>query len=151
MGRVSARSIPLRFRLQWEVHATGEAQMTRYFNREIEKDTRRSLRKTMTPAEVKLWQRIRHQQLGGYKFRRQYSVGPYILDFHCVEAKLAIEVDGESHYLSGASERDRSRQDFIEKFSIRFLRFTNVDIHENLDGVIELILRALNDLSLERS
>ena len=116
--------------------------MTRFFNREGEKEKRRGLRKTMPPAEVILWQRIRTQQLG-YKFRRQYSVGSYVIDFYCAQEKLAIELDGESHYVEGASERDKQRQEFIEKFGIRFLRFTYVDIYENIDGVLHVIVEEL--------
>ena len=96
----------------------------------------------MPPAEVHLWQRLRQQQLG-HKFRRQYSVGTYVLDFYCVEAKLAIELDGESHYVAGAKDRDEPRQRFIERFAIRVLRFTNTEIYENLEGVLEVILQAL--------
>ncbi len=120
--------------------------MTRYFNREGEKEKRRVLRTTMPPAEVILWQRIRGQQLG-YKFRRQYSVGPYVIDFCCVQEKLAIELDGESHYAEGASERDKKRQEFIENFGIRFLRFTNVEIYDNIEGVLQVIVDTLNSAS----
>ncbi len=116
--------------------------MTRIFNREDEKELRRGLRKTMPPAEVILWQRLRGQQLG-YKFRRQYSVGSYVIDFYCAQEKLAIELDGESHYVEGASERDNKRQDFIEEFHIRFLRFTNVDIYDNIEGVLQVIVETL--------
>ncbi|MBL8823320.1 MAG: endonuclease domain-containing protein [Planctomycetia bacterium] len=116
--------------------------MTRYFNREGEKEKRRVLRSTMPPAEVILWQRIRGQQLG-YKFRRQFSVGSYVIDFYCAHEKLAIELDGESHFIEGASERDKNRQEFIENFGIRFLRFTNVDIYDNIDSVLQIILKTL--------
>lgn len=109
--------------------------MERYFNLNSQKNSRRSLRKSMPSAEVILWQSIRREQLGGFKFRRQYSVGSYVIDFFCAEAKLAVEVDGESHYAEGAKEKDERRQQFIEGFGIRFLRFTNPDVYENLEGV----------------
>lgn len=117
--------------------------MTRIFNREDEKELRRGLRKTMPPAEVILWQCLRGQQIG-YKFRRQYSVGAYVIDFYCPQMKLAIELDGESHYVDGAEERDKQRQDFIESFGVRFLRFTNVDIYDNIEGVLEQIVQVLS-------
>jgi very-short-patch-repair endonuclease len=97
----------------------------------------------MPQAEVMLWARLRGKNLNGWKFRRQYSVGPYIVDFYCVESKLAIEIDGESHFVEGAEEYDRRRQVFIESIGIRFLRITNTDVYENLDGVLETIMQQL--------
>jgi very-short-patch-repair endonuclease len=117
--------------------------MTQFFNRSNEKDLRRRLRKEMPKAEVLLWCQIRGRQLLGLKFRRQYSVGPYCIDFYCTEAKLAIKIDGESHFEASAAQYDKDRQRFIESFGIRFLRVTNVDIYENLDGVLETIAKAL--------
>lgn len=75
----------------------------------------------------------------GVKFRRQYSVGSYIIDFYSPEIKLAIEVDGDSHFEHQAIKYDRERQSFIENFGIQFLRFTNIDIYKNLHGVLEEI------------
>ena len=89
----------------------------------------------MPLAEVILWGRLRGRQLGGYKFRRQYSVEHFVIDFYCPELKLAIEVDGDSHYTEGAYLSDRERQIRIESFGIHFLRFTNIEIYENLEGV----------------
>jgi very-short-patch-repair endonuclease len=80
--------------------------LTQYFNRSSEKGVRRRLRKEMPKAEVLLWSRLRARQLLGVKFRRQYSVGPYCIDFHCVEEKLGVEVDGESHFTSEAKLYD---------------------------------------------
>ena len=120
--------------------------MERFFNLESAKENRRALRKSMPSAEVILWQSIRREQLGGFKFRRQYSVGSYVIDFFCAEAKLAIEVDGESHYVEGAKEKDDRRQQIIEGFGIRFLRFTNPDVYDNLDGVLETIYSTLKEI-----
>ncbi len=64
----------------------------------------------MPVAERLLWSRLRGKLIAGYKFRRQYSVESFVIDFYCPQAKLAIEVDGESHYRSGAEEYDRLRQ-----------------------------------------
>ena len=119
--------------------------MTEYFNRSSEKEMRRRLRKEMPQAEVVLWTRLRGKQLFGKKFRRQYSVGPYSIDFYCPEVKLAIELDGDSHFTQEAKQYDAQRQQYIESFSIRFLRFTNQDVYENLDGVLEAISLAVQE------
>jgi len=95
----------------------------------------------MPKAEQMVWYFIRNRQLGGYKFRRQYGVGKYVVDFYCPELKLALEIDGDSHFEKGAAEYDRKRQQYIESFGIRFLRFTNLDIYESMDGVAEVILK----------
>lgn len=84
------------------------------------------------------------KQLLGKKFRRQYSVGPYCIDFCCVEIKLAVELDGESHFTPEAKVHDAARQRFIESFGIRFLRFTNVDVYDNLEGVLETLAKAIH-------
>ena len=117
--------------------------MTELFNRSSEKDLKRSLRKELTPAEAELWSRLRRGQLRGHRFRRQYSIGPYCVDFYCVQAKLAIEVDGDTHFTPEAKHYDAQRQRYIEAFGIRFLRFTNVDVYDNPDGVVEAIARAI--------
>ena len=80
--------------------------MTEYFNRPDQKARRSHLRGNMPSAEARLWSKLRGKQILGCKFRRQYSVGPYCLDFYCVEQKLAIELDGDFHFKPGANERD---------------------------------------------
>jgi very-short-patch-repair endonuclease len=90
----------------------------------------------MTEEEIILWSRLKNKKLGGFKFRRQYSVGPFILDFYCPEKKLAIEVDGGGHFTDEAIVADGKRQAFIERFGIRFLRITNTDVRKNLHGVL---------------
>jgi very-short-patch-repair endonuclease len=112
----------------------------RYFNRFTEKENRRELRGADVPAEKKLWSRLRDRQMYGHKFRRQVSVGSFVVDFYCPSLKLAIELDGESHYCSpDAQEADQRRQAFIEALGVRFLRFTNPQIHDELDAVVEAI------------
>ena len=93
----------------------------------------------MPKAEVLVWSRLKGKQMVRFKFRRQYNVGPYVIDFYCPALKLAVEIDGDSHFHQEAEVRDVSRQEFIESFGIRFLRFTNDEVHENLDGVFEAI------------
>ena len=117
--------------------------MTDYFNRSEDKDLRRRLRNDMPPSEVLLWSRLRSRQLLGMKFRREYSVGPYCIDFYCPEIRLAVELDGDSHFTDEAKRYDQDRQDWIESFGMRFLRFTNTDVYENLDGVLHVIATAI--------
>jgi len=100
----------------------------------------------MTKAEFMLWQKLKSKQLEGVKFRRQYGVGQFVIDFYCTELKLAIEVDGESHFQDGAQEYDWERQAFIESVGIRFLRFTNDEVYGNLEGVLERIIQKIGEL-----
>jgi very-short-patch-repair endonuclease len=97
----------------------------------------------MSKADVILWKELSCKQMHGYKFRRQYGVDQYVLDFYCLRLKLATEVDGDSHFMPGAEEQDKTRQEHIEVFGIRFLRFTNADVYENIDGVCHVILTHL--------
>lgn len=107
------------------------------------KRLRKSLRNGATPAEQELWKFLRHSSLGGYKFRRQHSVGRYILDFYCPSCRLAIELDGDSHFTNQAIEYDQERTAFLNALNIRVLRFFNTDVHENLNAVCERILEEL--------
>lgn len=96
------------------------------------------LRKDATEAESRLWAYLRNRQLGGFKFRFQASIGPYSVDFLCVEAALVIEVDGSQHN----EEVDRARTRFLEGEGNRVLRFWNNEVFENLDGVLLAIKTA---------
>ncbi|OGW51445.1 MAG: hypothetical protein A2Y81_07475 [Nitrospirae bacterium RBG_13_43_8] len=120
--------------------------MTRVYNRESEKLKRKMLRENLSQAEVLLWSKLKGKGLNNYKFRRQYSVGKFVIDFYCPKSKLAIEVDGDSHFVEGAKERDRERQTIIETFGITFLRFTNREIYENIDGVLDKIVEHIKIL-----
>ena len=93
----------------------------------------------MPKSEVLLWANLNNKQMHGERFLRQYSVDQYIIDFYCPRLKLAVEIDGDSHYIGEAQEYDKERQSFIEALGIRFLRFTNTDISENIDGVCQTI------------
>ena len=120
--------------------------MTRIYNKTEEKIKRKVLRSSMPRDEVILWSKLKGKKLGGYKFRHQYSVGKFVIDFYCPELRLAVEVDGDSHYVEGAEISDRERQAIIEFFGITFLRFTNWEIYENLDGVLVKIARHTDKL-----
>ena len=119
--------------------------MTRIYNKENTKKTRRRLRGEMPRAEVLLWSKLRNKQLMDLKFRRQFSVGPYLIDFYCPQVKLAIEIDGDSHFGGGAEERDKKRQSFIESYGIEFIRCTNGDVYDNINGVLEEIVRVAQE------
>ncbi len=82
---------------------------------------------------------LRCKQLENCKFRNQYSVDRFVLDFYSPEIKLTIEIDGESHFQQGVAQYDKERQVFIELAGIKFLRFTNQDVYDNLNGVLETI------------
>jgi very-short-patch-repair endonuclease len=113
--------------------------MTEVFNRSQEGDNRRHLRSNMPSSEVILWAKLKGRQLAGCKFRRQYSVGSFVIDFYSPEVKLGIELDGDSHFQEGARAYDEKRTEFISSFGIRVLRFLNADIDASLDGVLEAI------------
>ena len=113
--------------------------MNEYFNQESEKEKRRRLRNAMPDAEVILWSRLKGRQLLGCKFRRQHSVGAFVIDFYSPEIRLAIELDGDSHFREGAREYDEQRTQFIERFGIGIVRILNSDVYDNLDGVLEMI------------
>ncbi|MEJ0064477.1 MAG: endonuclease domain-containing protein [Caulobacteraceae bacterium] len=73
------------------------------------------MRKNLTPPEARLWQALRGRALDGLKFRRQHPIGPFILDFYCVSARLAVEVDGSVHTLGDNPARDDSRDLWLER------------------------------------
>jgi very-short-patch-repair endonuclease len=116
---------------------------TRIHNRKSMKEIRRHLRHSLTPAEATLWKALQGSKLAGKKFRRQHSIGNYVVDFYCPECKLAVELDGEKHFNSMASEYDLRRTEFLSRYSIRVLRFENRTAFEHPEGVLEAIRRHL--------
>jgi very-short-patch-repair endonuclease len=95
------------------------------------------LRANETNAETKLWAALRNRQLEGRKFRRQVPVAAFVVDFYCSEERLAIEVDGPIHDFQ--QEADLLRQQGIEALGIRMLRFTNDELKQNFDLVLQTI------------
>ncbi len=98
-------------------------------------------RKKLTDAEMRLWYFISNKQLLGYKFRRQHVIGEYIADFYCSEASLVIELDGEQHVSN--EDYDLKRTQYIEEKGFKVLRFWNIDVYKNIEGVLEAILAEL--------
>ena len=109
-------------------------------NRTERKELRQNLRNQATPAERILWRALKSCQLEGMKWRRQFGIGPYILDFYCPKLRLAIELDGEPHFTSEGFEYDQKRSEMLELMKeIRIIRFENCLIFDYLDNVLETI------------
>ena len=105
------------------------------------KQHRRHLRQAMTPAEARMWQVLRSNQLQGRKFRRQHSIGPFIVDFYCPQEKIIIELDGEVHNTDQAHEYDAERQAGLQKLGYTVLRYENRRVFEDMDNVLTDIVR----------
>lgn len=103
----------------------------------------RELRKSMTPAEARLWHYLRHRQLGGYYFRRQHPIGRFITDFCCTKARLIVEVDGDVHVMQ--QEYDAARAQWLQERGYRVIRFTNDEVVRQLPAVLESILVACEE------
>jgi len=100
----------------------------------------RQLRANLTDCERLLWRRLRNRQLSGFKFRRQHPLPPYVLDFYCAELGLAIELDGGQHYDEAGQAKDRRRTDYLRRQGLEVRRFSNLDVLQNLDGVLAELL-----------
>ena len=109
------------------------------------KDSSRSLRKRLTYGEAALWKLIKSKQLG-YKFRRQFPINDYVLDFYCIELKLAIEVDGSSHD-ENRHDYDRKRESDLNKLGIKIIRFADYDSRFRTDDVLQSITNYIEGLS----
>lgn len=103
----------------------------------------RALRKNQTDAETLLWQLLRNRQLNNFKFRRQYPIKPYILDFYCHEAKLVIELDGGQHNTQTAISKDNKRTEYLKLQGMKVLRFWNNEVLQNTESVLQEIYSAL--------
>lgn len=101
----------------------------------------RELRHNQTPAEAKLWRFLRAHQTNGVHFRRQHAIGSYIVDFCAPREKLVIELDGSQHLEQ--QEYDNERSEFLQSKGYRVLRFWNNDVMNDLEGVMRVILEAL--------
>lgn len=102
----------------------------------------RKLRKSMTPPEARLWLALRGQAQGGLRFRRQHPIGPFVLDFYCHSAKLAVEVDSELHALGDHPRRDERRDAWMEGRGILTLRIPAREVRDNIERVVDAIVRA---------
>lgn len=109
--------------------------MTKIYNKIEKKETRKILRNNMTEPEKIFWKHVRNKQFFDLKFRRQYSVWRYILDFYCPSIKLCIEIDWDSHIEQ--VEYDKIRNEFINTLWIIVIRYNNLDIMNNIGWVMK--------------
>ena len=100
---------------------------------------RRKLRNALTPAEAMLWGLLKSKQLEGRRFRRQHSIGNYILDFYCTQEKLCIELDGAHHYTPEGMEYDTKRTAYLNSVNINVIRFENSVVFDHSEQVLEEI------------
>ena len=107
-------------------------------------EIRRKLRKSNTPAEDEFWKHIRNGRLFGLKFKRQHSIGNYVVDFYCASHRLIIELDGGIHNLKEQKEKDIERDENLIEMEFTVLRFKNEEIFESLSQVKEKILNTIN-------
>ena len=114
-------------------------QPGRFFNKRCLVERRKKLRGNLTPAEAALWRLLQRSQLDGRKFRRQHSIGPYIVDFYCAEGRLIVELEGSAHDSEQSASRDHARERFLSDAGLGVLRLENRYVFENPDGVLELI------------
>ena len=103
----------------------------------------RNFRRIQTDAEKKLWSILRNRQLTGVKFRRQFSIFKYILDFYAPEYNLGIEADGGQHYEDSGKQRDKIRTRVLSRSGVKISRFSDLDILNNIEGTWEVIQRML--------
>jgi len=108
-------------------------------NESEQKILRKELRSHATPAEAVLWKMLKGRNADGMKFRRQQGIGPYVLDFYCPELRLCVELDGSSHDYK--YEYDEQRTEFLQNQGIRVLRFSNEQVWQGLDFVVDEIVR----------
>ena len=109
----------------------------------LTRDRARALRAAQTDVERSLWQRLRNRQLNGAKFRRQHPIGSYIADFFCLDARLIVELDGSQHGEEYERQPDERRTEYLESQGYRVLRFWNEEVLDNIDGVLETIVKHL--------
>src|SRR5688500_9054297 len=99
----------------------------------------RQMRHEPTPAEARLWRLLRNRRTTGFKFRRQHPVGLYVADFYSASAALVVELDGDTHATEEGIEHDRVRHEYLRGLELEVIRFWNVDLKENEDGVLDRI------------
>ena len=122
--------------------------MRKIFNNRAETSKRQQLRSEMPVAERLLWKHLRNEALG-VKFRRQVSIGAYVVDFYCPSLHLAIEVDGASHAGEAAQSYDEARQSAIESLRVRFIRVSNEDVYRNALDVAASIALVVAEMKAE--
>ena len=123
--------------------------MRKIFNNRDETRKRQQLRNQMPIAERLLWKHLRNEKLG-VKFRRQVSIGKYVVDFYCPSLHLAIKVDGESHAGETAQAYNEARQSAIESLGVRFIRVSNEDVYRSALDVTASIALVVVEMKAKR-
>ncbi|MFD2578731.1 endonuclease domain-containing protein [Novosphingobium colocasiae] len=101
----------------------------------------KAMRREMTEPETRIWLKVRAQRLNGVKFRRQKVIGPYIADFAANDPRLVIEIDGQTHDVDDRRDAERTR--YLNERGYHVIRFTNLDVMTNMDGVMIALSQAL--------
>jgi very-short-patch-repair endonuclease len=104
-----------------------------------------NLRRKMSPPEVRLWNRLRRREPGLPVFRRQHPVGPYVLDFYCSAARLAVELDGISHDMGDRPQRDLERDAWLKAHGIEVVRIAVSDLPRNVDELADSIVQMASE------
>jgi len=120
--------------------------MTKHFNKPSEKEKRRKLRQYQTRAEELVWRFLRSRQLLGFKFKRQYSIDHFVIDFYCPELKLALELDGGTHTDPKQKEYDKKREKYLEKYNLTFIRIKDEELFGNPNKAFAKIENSLKQL-----
>ena len=107
---------------------------------------RKNLRKKLTPAEATLWRFLKSKQIDGVRFRRQFSIRNYILDFYCPKYKIVIELDGAGHFTEKGIESDKERDEYLNSIGISVLRFENELVFKRTETVVEIILNKVKEV-----
>ena len=114
------------------------------YNRKL-KGVSQNLRSNMTDAERVLWRRIRRGQIKGVLFYRQKPIGGYIVDFYCPKLKLIVEIDGDVHFYERNIAADKKREEYFNKLGLKIVRYTNLDVIQNIDNALRDLKRWLTN------
>ncbi len=120
--------------------------MGKLYNIQKQTKIRRKLRNSMTEEEIILWSKLKGKQFLGYKFRRQYGIGNYIVDFYCPKKRLIIEIDGGQHAELDRASNDLKRDLFFESLGMKVFRIWNNELRENLEGILEKLWQVAEDI-----
>ena len=123
--------------------------MTQLFNQKDHEETRKLLRKEMPAGERLLWSKLKANQIG-YKFKRQFGIENYIVDFYCPKLRLVIEIDGLTHDQTDQVVYDQVRQKYLENLKLKVIRFNSQEIFDNLDNVLERIWIVCEELKRKK-
>jgi len=129
---------------QGRVSETGMCQKERAKNTSAIKNFRRKLRNNSTPAEAALWNILKEKKIAGLQFRRQFSIGNFILDFYCPKLRLAIELDGNYHDFVDIKDLERDKY-LAENFGIQTIRFENKTVFQQPETIVNSILNVLEE------